>query len=944
MKKTLLLAAFAMAGMVSAQAFEVGDYVYTKTQRLKISGENLVQNGNFAEGFSAGGWCSAAADGIVNQGVWTVVDGIGPNGEAAVQSQGATADEALCNVWAGLEGGQTYVVSFDIKGESAGTTTVGTTVGANYADFFLNGDGSLAHAASTDEAPVVNVATATSFSDEWTTVSYVLTPDQGQMLVMHFERLTTGVAITNFSLHQADEVFDDRIARKKLAWADKLLADPNFNTDEAAGAKEEFMGVYAAVAEDLENGGETAGEYMDAFDELLGYYMDATTDNMATENNFKYVTDLTKFPKRNRKDLKANRQEGGFMFRQVGATDGGETNWQHPNGGDYFSLAIQGTFSNNAGSVALYSTSMPAGKYYIAAEMRNAYMDGKYNRTYTMEKTVKGFIGNDSIDLGTIVGEDYTKFYFVKELKEGETFEAGFFWEGHNAGSAFDIKGFECRAFGDLAAEAERAAVWEKFIAQYNAVVSAREALIAMQSDKNYPWAKDSLDRALAQWDPYFNATVAKGWVSADGKDTRVATLDELTDWTTYHGVELYDETGALLKYQLVRGYQNATNYVKEENKAVTDLRDEIDAAWLKYNDDLNTTGDKATFKAAIDAAQAIVDNVKENSTDATREADEVTLQAGVETLKAAEEAFLATVIPPYEVANIDFSNGFEAIVENSGEEGAEDVVNGYAIKGAKNQMEFTLASVTANEDGTFANDKTTFALGCGGAEAVNTDVLRIGKGTATVNFAEGDVPADDDVIRVTFDAWFGALVNRSVNIQLQNAAGERVAGFDYCLYGGTTNYNDFNNAAGNGLNIAAYGVSTGKDANAVILADKYKWSFDLIVDYKALALQAMLTTSPKGAANGGRVPMNTTLTDNKIAKFVITSNYDNADRRSWFDNLKIVKYKSQAAGPIVDGIATVDNAVKPATGAIYNLMGVRLNSKPAKGLYIMDGKKYMAK
>ena len=94
---------------------------------------------------------------------------------------------------------------------------------------------------------------------------------------------------------------------------------------------------------------------------------------------------------------------------------------------------------------------------------------------------------------------------------------------------------------------------------------------------------------------------------------------------------------------------------------------------------------------------------------------------------------------------------------------------------------------------------------------------------------------------------------------------------------------------------------------------------------------------------NGGRVALNNTLEDNKIAKFVISSNYDNTGRRSWFDNLKIVKYKSSAAG--IDqnvGIATV--AAEKADNAIYNLMGVRLSSKPAKGLYIMNGKKYMVK
>ncbi|MBR1932877.1 MAG: hypothetical protein IJ841_04235 [Prevotella sp.] len=956
MKKKLLLAALAMFGVMGAQAYEVGQYAYTKTQRVKIAGENLVQNGTFAEGLAVGGWTSMAVDGQVSPDVWKVMDGIGPNGEAGIESQGATADEVLGNIWGNFEGGQTYIVSFDIKSTSGYESTTITTynskgtkvISNNCADFFLNSDGSLTHAKSTDDAPVVNVATATAFNEGWTNVSFVFTPDEGQMLVMHFEKLKTGTQITNFEIHKATPVFDDRIALRKLEWANKILADENFNTEQAQAAKEEFMYVHQALQEDLAVGLEDESEadnLMTAFDEGLAAFMDASSDNMATEANFKYVTDLTAMPKLNRKSIKGNQTQGGFMFRQDGVATGGETNWQHGQGGVYVQCAIQGSYNNPGASVALYNTTLPAGKYYIAAEMRNGYMDNNYNYTYSMEKNVKAFVGTDTVDCGTIVGEDFTKFYMVGELKEGETFEAGFRWEGHNAGSGFHIYNFECRAFGNVAAEAERAAAWATFITQYNAVVSARKNLIAMQSDNNYPWEKDSLQRALDQWDPYYNAIMAKGWVAEDGSDTRVATIDELKDWADYHGVQMFDEEGNMLKFQLSRGYQNATNYVKAQNQPLADLATEIDKATQKLNDDLNQLGDKNTFKAAIDAAQTLLDNTKANSTDATREADEAAVLAAVETLKAAEDAFIASVPVLTPIVDIDFSNGFEPIKEMVGDEenGFEETITGYAIKGAVNQMNFTVASVYANEDGTFANDQTTFALGCGGAEVVNGDVLRIGKGTATVNLAEGDIPTDEDVIRTTFDAWFGALINRSVVIELQNAAGQRVAGFDYSLYGGSTSYNDFDNAAGEGLNIPSCGVSTGKDENAVILSDKYKWSFDLIIDYKANTAQALLPVSPKGMKNGGRVALNNTLEDNKIAKFVISSNYDNTGRRSWFDNLKIVKYKSSAAG--IDqnvGIATV--AAEKADNAIYNLMGVRLNSKPAKGLYIMNGKKYMAK
>lgn len=943
-----------MVSVIGSYAYEIGEYAYTATQRLKIAGDNLVENGNFANG--ATGWYGANGTEAVNANVWQVTDGMGPNGEAVIESLGATADEPFCNAWT-LPGGMTYIVSFQIKAPAYANSTVGTTVGNNYADFFLNTTGSIAHVASTEEAPVVDVATSFAMDTEWKDVAFVFTPEEGQTFVMHFEKFATGTQFTNIEIHQATEVYDDRIIRRKVAFADQILADPNFNeSDKAQAAREEFFnGVYAYVVAGLNGDPEGANfdEIADAestleqFMDELNTYMDASTDNLTTEANFKYITDLTAFPKKNRKDLKGNKTEGGFMFRMDGVADGGETNWQHASGADFIQQAIQGTYNNGPGSVALYNTNLPAGKYYFAVETRVANMDKNYVKSYNLEKGVKLFVGSDSTESITIYGDGWEKLYAVKELKEGETFEAGIWWEGHTAGSAFEVKNFECRSFGNVAAEAERKAAWTTFIAQYNAAVSARNTLIELQSDANYPWEKDSLARALTQWDPYYNDIMAKGWVDQDGNDTRVATVEQLTDWADYQGVELYDGEGTLLKYQLVRGYQNAINYVKAQNKVFDDLKAEITKAEILRDDDMNQLGDKTTFQLAIDAAKNTLNTTLATTTDATREADELTLNTAISTLQTAEETFKNSVPEMAPIIDIDFSNNFKPVITTiPGEEGEEPVeqISAYVIEGAKGQMEFTVASVTANEDGTFANDQTTFALGCGGAEATNTDVLRVGKGTATVDLAEGDIPTDADVLRVNFDVWFGGLVNRNVEIQLQNAAGERVAGFSYCLYGGTVAYNDFYNQNNEGLNIPAWGQATNKDANAALLVDKYMWQFDIIIDYKANTMQANLITSPKGATQGGLVALTKELEDNKIAKFVLSSNYDNVDRRSWFDNLKIFKYASQAEGENEQVGITSVNANMQATGAIYTLSGMQVKGALTKGLYIKDGKKFVIK
>lgn len=953
MRKRLLLAALAMVSAVSSFAFEVGEYAYTATQRLKVTGENTVQNSTFAEGLNVGGWCGLTAIEEVSATTWKVTDGEGPNGEAVLQSQGATADEPICNVWSGLYGGQTYIVSFMIKGESAATSTVGTTVGSNYMDFFLNADGSLTHAASTDEAPVVNVATAFNITTEWQTVSFVFTPDEGQQLVMHFEKLATGTMITNFSINTVMEVYDDRIARRKVDFADKILADANFNTDAAATAREDFVGgVYDYIVKGLNGDPEgcdfddigNADQMMQSFDEGLTAFMDASSTRM-------------------------NDQLNGIDFPSLITWNNGDTNgpsrytnlkleggrWAHransdevPDFIDYINAAIQGNYDLGEHRLSFVNEYFPAGKYYISAEVRVASCPSNawtFNFNQTRDDA-ELFIGNGVYRIGEIAaGPNTKKVYMVGEIAEGEAFSAGVFFPAKTGNGAVFVKNVEIRSFGDLQDIIDRKMKWSTFIAQWNAAVNNRNRVIEMQSDNNYRWEKDSLQRALDQWDPYYNEVISKGWVTADGEDAGVATNEELEDWAKYNGVELYDADGNLLQYQVVRGYQYAINYVVTQNQAFANLKAEIETAKGIRDDDMNQGGDKKTFQAAIDAAQGVLDNMMANSTDATREADEAAIIQAIETLKAAEETFVNSVPDLVPIVSIDFSKGVEAVYTEATDE-TESTLSGFVTKGEAGQMDFILSGFSYNEEEkTYSTTTaTTYAMGwLSGEELLFPDVLRVGNTAGTVNLPEA--VTDDDVLRVQFDLYVGNLNKCFLNIQLQNAAGERVAGFNINRYNGTVEYNDFNNDANEGLDLLKYvtGVGSSKASNDAIYVESNKSSFDLIVDYKAQTIQGTVVNGKNGTCTGALMPLSK-LDDNKITKFVLSSNYNNADRRCWFDNLVIYKYASTASGVNESvGIAGVKSQ-NVATGAIYTLSGVQVKGVPAKGLYIKDGKKFVIK
>ena len=87
-----------------------------------------------------------------------------------------------------------------------------------------------------------------------------------------------------------------------------------------------------------------------------------------------------------------------------------------------------------------------------------------------------------------------------------------------------------------------------------------------------------------------------------------------------------------------------------------------------------------------------------------------------------------------------------------------------------------------------------------------------------------------------------------------------------------------------------------------------------------------------------------TTTENNKVTKFVITSNYASANanapaRRCWFDNLKIYNYKSGAEGvseeyEIATEIQNV-SVTNNAPVAIYNVAGSKVKGM-AKGINIV--------
>ena len=963
-KRLLLMAAFALAMVGSSFAYNVGDYVYTATQRVKITGENLVQNGDFSKGLE--GWTDAAGNGP-SADVWSMEEGLGPNGENVIKSMnGSTSDAALCRSWQ-MNGG-TYVVLYDIKGQGTASTGI-VSDKSNCIDIFVSSTGALIKSTADGD---VDVSSVYGFKDVWSTVGYTFTAEANQFLVAHFEKLATEAMITNIQIYPAQIVFDDRILQAKLDYVDRLIATGKFVQDTENGFVENVVGYIRSLMENKAELDEPSyvESMLVSYDEELLKWLDVNAaDMLKDEKKWSAYGDT--------------RKANGF-----GTWTGAGGRWFHKNNGgsteltdngDEIGHRLQGGAGHGSAYMAYPMTPTMAGTYMFSLDVVGHYMAGNSGKAYnflpgstdnyvtdwnTPFKGVTVYAGKEQmkddaeanaamnseqegqkVDCGYINNpnakvnpQKFVVFYDVTQemVDAGEKVWFGMTYifdpEGPtaNLGANVNIANPQVRLIGvtqdaiDYKNEVAKIIVQQTVLNERIGLAKADDAKTATEG---LPWGHAQLKEAIEKYQAVYDASLEK--IDAEGNVKDEAKIKEFLNEVKLGTGKAYSDS--LLAS--VNALGSARTAFSNANKLpnVT-YKQRIADAEAVMADAMYGAGDKATFQAAINAASEKLTAVLAATTDDTREADEATLNEQLTALAEAVEAYRKSG-EPTAIIDIDFSNKFEQAEE------------GYVIKGAKGEMAFTNADP---EDNTGApNEKgigtMSFALGIG--EEL-TDVLRVGNGSATVAIAEADQPTENEIIRFNFNAWLLRLTDGYFTIDLQNAAGQRVAGFSYCVYSNAVAYNDFNDADNNGMILnttTAVGNTTG-DAGSH--ADNNKSSFSLLVDYKAKAVQGIVE-GPNGITTGKLIPLRTQvdeetpLEDTKIAKFVLTSNYKNyVGRRCWFDDLKVYKYASNYDPT---GITTI--AAAADTDAIYTLSGVKVAGKSLKpGLYIKNGKKIVIK
>ena len=686
--KKLLLSLVAVFSFVGTFAYEIGDYIYTSDAKYKVVSESLVP--------AITQWT-----GTTDPDTWSVAgpeEGITSALESLDGSEGST----LLRTNVELTFGTRYVVTLKIKGVADGSSS--TTAGAqNEINAFITNDGPSADGVIAGTANVDYFLVSNSQSilnEEWSEISFafvdtctdVTIGSDAHYLNITIGRLTTGTVIADAEVRSVDQVYDTRISDRAVAFAQAIMSDPNFSEGADANELEEIIETYGGMSEAGQTDDIATMEgLISQLNDALQAYMDTNSTDLS--ENFQYIGSITGFPKKNRGNIGNGEQIGGFMFRG--------DNWLHAEGADFLNKQIQGTYANNAGSVALYNSNLPAGKYYIAGEIANSLCDKNYNWTYTLEKNIKLFVGSDSTEAKLIKGQDYVKFYYVGELKEGETFEAGFWWEGHDAGSSFRVKNVEVRGFGDITEKIERNNAWNTFIAQWNAATNARKSVMDKMNDANYPWEQDSLQSAINTWD-YLYKAVDGVWIDADGKDTGVATNEELTDWAKTQGYDYQEGVSPewAKEYPLVRAYQKTSDFVQEQNQPYNDLKALVVVAQEAIENPRYASFDKTDLQAEIANANNLI-----NSTTAVNQSEE--FKAQIETLTAVLDELKEKGASFYEQVELAVINpNFQDV---SGRSKSSD---GYRTTGGQEDSwnGWNYYSPTSSEYWRITNDNSEFA------------------------------------------------------------------------------------------------------------------------------------------------------------------------------------------------------------------------------------------
>lgn len=888
MKKRLLFAFMALCVAVSGFALTEGEYVYTPQGRFQIKSAPVASS--IFTDFS--GWeVITATEGKTIQDIFAIDAEQGPApGVNCAYSLDATEGEGMYFKFTPTSAGNSYVVSFKMKGAQTVTTRVKTVaVSSNLVKVEGNSDGFYN---GTTDVLVCNTAEETS--DNWETYNYAIVGDgTSRTYFISFSGMASNIYIADLQIAEALQVADLRardaaierinVYKNVYAWPEDVIADYGINDAlEALNA----IGDQSAQAE-LDGALETAEATLAEF---LNQNMD---DYLAGGDIRNYLSNTID-------------SKGGSKVSKYGVWNclpGGRGHWDANAYPDMGHFQNSNTWNNGAPTTAMGMTTqmeLSPGAYVFAIKGAAALREPKkndwnnddgmcpaYGIAY-IAKVVDGAVGDT---LGLVQKDlepvKMTPFYLTLNVTETATFELGLLayckeaYQGLKLGSVTYV--------GDASILGKNENKYNQKQLKYEAdvreqITTGRDELTKAAESIANPekyWGKAELQACVDTVAP----KIAK--YEAMSQDEIIATYQDYYTKTTS------DDNG-LMVYEV---YQAGVKDIIAANRRFTALNDTLESMQATIEGAENTMAmrvyDAATGKDALTAAINKAKGIQAQM-QATQYSEEnaaavvaanTELNDAVEIFKASVPASAVTT-----VVDIDFE---QAAVQN------QETLS-YSVTGAAGTMEFS-NFVEGDPTDAYPYQQGIWSNG----EQLYKGYVRVGKGTGTVNFTPavgGDM--GNNILRVKCDFYLQGLSGKFIGFYLKGAQEDASAAAPI-ISGFYANYYDNKIDATSTLPIdlgnLKYGSGSGyanrppqdaEGAEGTVLA---KNSFEVILDYGEGSVYCT-TTSDKG----------TFTTEKKVfdksvpVQFVLQSDYINNDRRCWFDNLKIETIQAGPTKPFV--------------------------------------------
>ena len=635
MNKRILHTLVLLFCVLGTYAYNIGDYVITDNARFKVTGENILVNGDLSVNNVSSaefGWTSTDGS-FLSPEYWTLEPAAGPDGQNALQSQtGAVAEAQLFQAVA-IEADRAYVISFKIKG-SEKTTSSNKAGTQNMIDVFTNADGTL----TKEGDGFVQVSTATAISDDWTEVAYSVVNKKGAYMVINLGRMNTGTQVAQFEVRVATEVYDLRKGQKVVDYANMLLGVPEF-----VNGKEELESAVGAYMEMSQ-----VPQFTDDVETMKGLVQSITDEsqrfldaNSADMMGLIEKGDITKWGKKN---------NGSIDWKNWGDwTASGTNRWKHTVDEEHVINQYHAGYNFPAASIGLKKGGLPAGKYMYSIDlMAFKYMKANgdnYTPNYGVDiDGNKLYFGTDSVEIGVLPKKDYSTYTIFGTIAEGDTLLVGHYFPGFGEGQGGGITFMRrpvLRLVGKTTAEIEHEALVKAIIEQQT-YLRDRIALAKTEvADAAYPWGKQDYTDSIAKAEEFYNATLA--YVDAGGNDLGQMIPADYDD-TIADMVSFVNSNG--------RAYFTL-------NQPYTRLVSGVGEAQAKLDDPITAPASEETrtaLKGAIASSNTLIGAV-------TATPDSLNFANSLNALKMAESAYMmsqARYESPAEmvIVNGDFADG----------------------------------------------------------------------------------------------------------------------------------------------------------------------------------------------------------------------------------------------------------------------------------------------